>query len=248
MHGDGGLSQQPGHVETEAREDDATVEPEPDDAALQLGAIVAAVAGAVVADDEEARVLEPIGHPRRRLQEVVDALERIQPRDHRDHRRPVRQAELPAQRGVAAGRREARGIEAVADDADAPAVVAAGDEPALDRLGVDQHVMRDSARQPLHAPLPRREVVAGVADRRDHERRAGQSRGRDAEEVRVEAEGVDDVDAAPPEVTGEADLLDQRPRTVHVAQRVLGDRDTACLDLAEELPHALQAAELQLEP
>ena len=90
---------------------------------------------------------------------------------------------------------------------------------------------REPAGQALHALLARRQVVAGVADRSDDDRRAGQPRRHDPEDVRVEAVGVHDVDAASPQVTGEADLLGQRPRTVHVTHAVLGDRDAPRLQV-----------------
>ena len=68
----------------------------------------------------------------------------------------------------------------------------------------------------LHEPLHRGQVQAEIANRRDDRRSASHARGGIGEHVAVEAVGVNDLNAAPPEVTREPCLLRHRG---HAAER-----------------------------
>ena len=100
----------------------------------------------------------------------------------------------------------------------------------------------------MHAPLPRGEVVARVADGGDDGPRPRQPGDGDGEDVGVEAEGVDHVDAVAAQVGAEAELLAQRPRAVQGPDPILGERPAAPLDLAQEVAPALEAGHVQVEP
>ena len=117
-----------------------------------------------VPDDHEAGPREPRREDRRRLQEVLDALEPVEPRHHGHQRRIGGKAQLAVEAPVVPLPNIPRQGHAVADDGDAAGRVALGHQALLDRPRVDQDDVGHGAGQALHAPLPRGEVVARVAD------------------------------------------------------------------------------------
>ena len=201
----------------------------------------------VLADDGEARLREARGHEGRRLQEILDAFQGVQAGHDRDQRAVRGNAQLAAPPAVSP-RPEARQRDAVADDADPFPVVAFADQPLLDRLRVDEDGVGQPAGQALDAALGGGEVVADVADRGHDHARSRQPRGRDREDVGIEAVAVHDVDPALAEVAGEAELLAHGLPAVQAIDPILGQGRPGLLDVGEEVAPALEAGEVQIEP
>src|SRR6185295_4117090 len=109
------------------------------------------------------------------------------------------------------------------------------------------HAVREAAREALEPAAARAQMVAGVSYRGDHERRAGSPRRGHSEDVRVEAIGVDHLDAPPPEVPAELELAAHGGGPVEPVDRILGDRAALVLDPLQELADPAQAGQVHLE-
>ena len=178
---------------------------------------VSLVGGRGLPDDQEARGRVLGLQDRGRLEEILEALARAQPRHDRDERTALGEPELVAQPGAVGRLPEARELDAVRDHRDLGLVVSVGDEPLLHGLGIHHDPVGEPAHHALDAELQRRTVHAHVPDRRDDDRRPGQARGGDREHVRIEAVGVHDLDPVAPEIRGELEPLAEGPAVVEVA-------------------------------
>src|SRR2546422_3778491 len=90
-------------------------------------------------------------------------------------------------------------------------------------------------------------VNARVPDRSDHPRGARQSGRGQGEDIGVEVVGVHDLDPVSPEVADEAPLLAERLAIVETVDPVLPDRQTAGLDLTQQVSPAPETGQVDVE-
>ena len=208
--------------------------------------------GRSVADHEKACIRKPPGENGSRLEKMPHPLDlhpsdRIQSRDDGDDGCSGPDPELAAEQSPPALRVEAGEIHPVADDRDPAPIVPLGREAVRHRAGVDENTVGQAADEPLSAPLGRGPELPRVADGGEDHGRSRDPGGGHGEQVRVEAEAVDDVDAAATQVAREAETPPQRSHVIEAPDQVLGDRGAAPIEFLEKLPRARQAGDAKVE-